>query len=89
MQSLDLSGYRLRYVAGLYWLLDITQPGVPYQKPVPLNETGAEFFRLFAGGSTKEEIAGMCCREFGLSKEEALQDIEQFQMDLRRQGVRI
>ena len=33
--------YQLRYAAGIYWLLDMSQPGYPYRKPLPLNEMGA------------------------------------------------
>ena len=36
--------YQIRQAAGMYWLLDMEQPGIPYRQPVLLNETGAAFW---------------------------------------------
>lgn len=89
MQKKLFSGYQLRYAAGLYWLLDMEQEGYPYHPPVPLNETGAELFRMFADGKTEEEAVFFFCREYDVSREEAREDIQQFLSQLARQGVRI
>ena len=46
--------YQLRYAAGIYWLLDMSQPGYPYRKPLPLNEMGASIWRMMEKGWGQE-----------------------------------
>ncbi len=70
--------YQLRYAAGIYWLLDMDQEGVPYKKPLPLNETGAAIFRMFQEGMDKDEIAEKMSRQYDVPIEETKQDIQFF-----------
>ena len=80
---------QIRQAAGMYWLLDMEQPGIPYRQPVLLNETGAAFWKLLAQGKPEDEVASVIASEYGVSREEIRQDVEQFLQKLRSQGVTI
>ena len=84
-----ISEYQLRRAAGLYWLLDMKQEGVPYKKPLPLNDGGAEIWNMLEKGMTQEEIVDSLICQYSVTKEEATQDVEQFVKQLQSQGVRI
>mgnify|MGYP002573338553 FL=1 len=81
--------YQIRQAAGMYWLLDMEQSGIPYRQPVLLNETGAAFWKLLAQGKPEDEVASVIASEYGVSREEIRQDVEQFLQKLRSQGVTI
>lgn len=74
--------YRLRKAAGMYWLLDIGQPGIPYESPVPLNRTGALICEMLEGGAGAGEIAEALSASYGISVSEAREDLEQFAGEL-------
>ena len=76
--------YRLRRVAGMYWLLDIEQPGIPYKKPVALNGPGAMICGMLEEGAGAEEIAETMSASYGISTESARADLEQF---LKQLGI--
>ena len=48
--------YQIRQAAGMYWLLDMEQPGIPYTQPLLLNETGAAFSKLLVQGKPEDEV---------------------------------
>ncbi len=81
--------YQLRYAAGIYWLLDMEQPGVPYQKPLPMNETGAEIWNMLVQEMTVEDMARCMSQRHGVTEEEAKQDIQQFSEQLRQYHITI
>lgn len=70
--------FRLRKVAGMYWLLNVEQPGIPYEKPVALNRTGAMICGMLEDGAGAEEIAEAMSVSYGISVSEARVDLEQF-----------
>lgn len=87
------SGYIMRKAAGLYWLIDTGQPGVPYKKPLPMNETGARIYECSKKGMTCEEIAEELCREFSMTDEDSgreavLRDVVEFARKLEAYGIR-
>ena len=79
--------YQLRYAAGLYWLLDMEQPGVPYKKPLSMNEIGADIFRMMAKGLDREQIVEVLCREYQMPRSVIQADVEQFQIRLVEFGI--
>ena len=81
--------YQIRQAAGMYWLLDMEQPGIPYRQPVLLNETGEAFWKLLVQGKPEDEVASVIASEYGVSREEIRQDVEHFLQKLRSQGVTI
>lgn len=80
--------YQLRHAAGLYWLIDMEQKGVPFKRPVPMNEVGAVIWNMLQEGQ-RDRIADRLCMEYQVSREQAAQDVEQFLKNLSRHGVSI
>lgn len=79
--------YQLRYAAGCYWLLDMTQPGVPYKKPLPLNKTGADIWKKTEAGLSLDAIAESMSSQFGVPVDEMKQDVENFYRQLEECGI--
>lgn len=79
--------YQLRYAAGIYWLLDMSQPGYPYRKPLPLNEMGARIWNMLEKGLDAEEITAGLAVEYGISQEEVGKDVREFCQQLKQQGI--
>lgn len=70
--------YRIRRVADMYWLINVGQPGIPYEKPVALNQTGAMICGMLEDGAGAEEISEAMSASYGVSVSEARVDLEQF-----------
>ena len=79
--------YQIREAAGLYWLLDMEQSGIDRQEPIVLNESGAYIWKQYERLGSTAAVAEVLNREFGISVEEALADVEQFLQQLKRQGM--
>ncbi len=79
--------YQLRYAAGLYWLLDMEQEGVPYKKPLAINNVGAYIWQLLVKGEKQEDIADKLSEECQVDRETALQDISCFLKQLEQYGL--
>lgn len=79
--------YQLRYAAGIYWLLDMAQEGLPYKKPIPFNEQAAMIWKMIAEGMTLKEIANRLSQLYQISIEETKSDVQEFLEQLRKQGV--
>lgn len=79
--------YQLRHAAGLYWLIDIGQSGVPYISPVPLNECGARIWGLI---ESETSMAGICEQLSGMYEiplEQAQRDVSDFIGQLRSRHI--
>ncbi len=81
--------YQLRHAAGLYWLLDMSQPGVPYQRPLPMNETGAEIWNMLQQGISTTDMVSIICQKYSVLEEDVEQDIQQFSEQLARYNITI
>lgn len=81
--------FQLRKAAGIYWLLDMEQQGIPYQRPVQLNDAAAEIWIMLSEGRKKDEIATEIAGRYHISEETVHQDIDDFIEQLRRQGVEL
>lgn len=79
--------YQLRKAAGKYWLLHMAQEGAAYAKPIALNESGAEIWRMLEKGEAPERAAEAFAGCYGITQEEALSDIRQFIRQLEARGV--
>ena len=79
--------YQLRCAAGLYWLTDTKQPFGSYSGPVPLNECGAEIWRMLESGVPEAEICGRLCEKYGIPPEQANSDVRDFTEQLRAKKV--
>lgn len=80
--------YQLRYAAGMYWLLNMEQEGVPFQRPLSMNQVGADIWLMLRDGQEKEVVPTLC-REYRVDAEEAARDVEEFRKSLREQGISI
>ena len=76
----NMEGHRfqVRNAAGIYWLIDMEQEGIPYRKPVPINETGAKIWSLKEQGMSQSQIAGELAEIYGISRKDAATDVEAF-----------
>lgn len=81
--------YQIRYAAGIYWLLDMEQQGYPYEKPLPLNEMGAQIWEMMQKGLCLDEISKVLGKEYGISDEEIREDIRVFCGQLRERGIQV
>lgn len=79
--------YCLRHAAGRYWLLDLLQPGLPYKRPVCMNDAGAVIWNVLSSGGTVEQAQRTLAAEYGIEKEQAAADVKEFMEQLRKQGV--
>ena len=74
--------YCLRHAGGIYWLLDCGQEGLPYKEPIPLNEVGADIWRLLELGRTEEEVIEGICSAYGVDRDTVSKDVRQFMRQL-------
>ncbi len=80
--------YQLRYAAGCYWLITMYQKGTEaYQSPISLNEAGAQIWKLAEAGRTVPQIAAELEKEYGVSRQEAQEDVLDFLGTLRDRGM--
>lgn len=79
--------YQLRYAAGLYWLLDTEQPGIPYKKPLSMNRIGADILRMMSKGFDQTQIIEALCEEYRMPRSVITADVEQFQLQLSDYGI--
>ena len=77
--------YQLRKAAGAYWLLHMTQKGMPFEKPQMLNACGALIFRQYADGKSTAEIARVVQQAYGIPEDVARIDTEAFIAQLEEQ----
>ena len=87
MDNLDeryVSQYQMRYAAGIYWLLDMNQDGVPYRKPLATNEVGARIWELTQQGYDDEAIAEMLSAEYQVERNMISEDIKNFRLQLQQ-----
>lgn len=83
------NSYSLRYAAGSYWLIDMSQKGIPYKRPMTLNEVGAKIWDMLTAGYWITDISEKLSVEYDISKAEIEEDINQFINQLRAYGVKI
>lgn len=79
--------YQLREAAGYYWLIDMTQTGRAWEKPLQLNETGAMLLSGFYEGRTIQELAEELAEGYGYPAEEMRADVEAFYSQLAANGI--
>lgn len=80
--------YQLRYAAGCCWLITMYQnQEEEYRSPISLNEVGAGIWESLVRGESVSQIAGRMEEEYGISRQEALEDIQEFLAALRDKGI--
>lgn len=79
--------YQLRRAAGLYWLINMEQPGPAYIAPVPLNEEGAKLWERILLGTSIEDICTQFSEEYEIPLAQAREDVHDFIEQLQTKGV--
>lgn len=79
--------YQLRYAAGLYWLIDMEQSGVPYISPVPLNEVGSKIWELIDRELSIAEICEQLSSIYAIPLAQAQKDVSDFIDQLRSKHI--
>lgn len=81
--------YQLRYAAGTYWLSDTKPERKAIPRPLELNETAAEIWKMLENGKNTEEIAAFFSEGNDEQEKEIQNDIEQFIEQLRQNKIDI
>ena len=79
-------GYLLRAVAGKNIVVSIGND-VNFNGMLTLNDTGVFFWNLLQNDTTKEEMLEAVLKEYDVSSDIALQDIENFLKKLKDTGI--
>lgn len=82
-----MSDYQLRHAAGKYFLLNMKQKGIPYEKPLQLNGIAAELWNLFQEGKTEEQVVEAFVQKYGVSEEEIREDMQVFCRQMNELGI--
>lgn len=80
------SNFTLRNIADTWVALPLGGAAVDFTGMLTLNESGVMLWRLLEGGSTREEMADALLREYEVSYEEALSDVDAFVARLNDAG---
>lgn len=81
------TGYQLREAAGDYWLINMEQRGLPFEKPLMLNQCGALIWKEYSEGKAIGEIARTLQQTYGIELAEAEADVKDFIGQLKVQGI--
>jgi len=83
----QFSRYQLRCAAGMYWLLDMEQAGVPYKPPFTMNCVGADIWEMLKKGKNREQIIEELCIEYQADRSVIEEDTDVFLEQLKQYGV--
>ncbi len=70
--------YIVKEAAGIFWLIDVSQEGVPYHEPLQINEIGADIFHMLQKHMKTNEIIDKLCEEYDALREVIAQDVQEF-----------
>lgn len=73
-----LNNYEIHDVAGTHFLINVTQIGDVFEKPLEINEFGAYVCRYIKDGKNLEETAKILSEEYETEYEEVLKDVNDF-----------
>lgn len=84
-----MSDYQLRCAAGNFFLLNMQQKGIPYEKPLQLNGIAAEFWNLFLEGNTEDRIVAAMVQKYGVTPKKIREDMQLFCRQMNELGIGI
>ncbi|MBQ7355682.1 MAG: PqqD family protein [Clostridia bacterium] len=76
----------LRQVAGNWVVLPLSDATVNFNGMIKLNESGVMLWRLLEQGKDREALADMLTTVYDVSREIALEDVDEFLNKLGRAG---
>ncbi len=78
MRDLDLKKYEIHDVAGTHFLINVSQPGDVFEKPLEINEFGSFVLKYIKDGKSARETAKILSEEYEAEFEEVLKDVNDF-----------
>ena len=78
--------YVLRQVADTYVVLPLGQATVGFDGMLKLNESGALLWKALEQGADREVLADAMTGEYDVSRQQALEDIDEFIAKLQKAG---
>ena len=81
--------FYLSEAAGLHMILNIGHPELAYIEPLRINETGAFVYKLLDSGNSVDEVIKRVSSEYGISEDNAREDVTEFVIKLRDFGVNV
>ena len=78
--------YVLRQVADTYVVLPLGQATVGFDGMLKLNESGALLWKALEQGADREALADAMTGEYDVSRQQALEDIDEFIAKLHKAG---
>ncbi len=79
-------GFMLRMVGGEHVVVAVGKAAPLLNGIIRLNDSGVELWNLLKDGTEQEDLAGFLRQTYGISAEQAKQDVERFLEPLRRVG---
>lgn len=76
----------LRQVAGTWVVLPVGEATAKFNGMLSLNETGAMLWKLLQSGADKQQLLDAVTKEYNISSDIALADIEEFLEKLAKAG---
>lgn len=87
MESEIFSCLQLRQAGGKAYLIDHVKAGLPYHKPIAVNESGAEMFEHIVKAGNMEKAAEEMAEQYGVDVQTVLDDMRQFSETIRSNYV--
>jgi len=82
------SGFLLKEIAGSFVVVPVGQDLVDFSSMVTINETGAFLWKLLETGCDVEELCNKLLSEYeGISREDAMKDINEFVNALKENNI--
>lgn len=82
-----IDDYTLRKVGIYMWIIKINQNDDKYIKPIETNECGALLWSGLKNGKNQSELYDLLVSNYGVSKDEAKDDVEAFLEQLKINGI--
>jgi hypothetical protein len=73
-----LKNYEIHDVAGTHFLVNVSQRGDVFEKPLEINEFGAFVCKYLKDGKSSDEIAKILSEEYEAEYDEVLKDVNDF-----------
>ena len=78
--------YVLRQVAGTWVVLPLGEAAVNFSGMIRLNDSGAMLWKVLEQGGDKDALTDALTKEYNVSRQQALADVEEFLSNLTRAG---
>ena len=85
---MNLSQYRLRKAAGIYWIIMCDQQEAVYVQPIQINEVGALIWNGIEDGNREYELAELLQSHFDIDSHKAIYDVKNFIEQLNKKGIK-